>query len=300
MLKTFLTAALFSCEFFILVKAFGSVATNMRGWSGTSTSGIRKGLLLFKPNHKLLPRHKIDTQRRSDSSLNSAMEEELIVPSVSAASKSNLFCTATFRSRKDHTHSSSRKVESRLGLSLPSKINTTVSHQHVKRGKQLKSFVALANILEETHNPVIRQEDGNVAFVSDTTTTNTDDTRQQDEFVVVDSFEKITKPVDNVAVSSTNNTDDTQRKDVFVVDEFEKITTLVDEPVLLREFRQETGVQIRKCELIEAGKNSNDLGERAFAMLLELNIVEINLDPDDPLYDHEFDSLYSPDNNWLA
>ncbi len=59
------------------------------------------------------------------------------------------------------------------------------------------------------------------------------------------------------------------------------------------------GVQLRKRELIETYSQSDDLGERAFAMLLELGMVQLHLDPDDPLYDHEWDMLYSPDNNWI-
>mmetsp|Transcript_2682 Transcript_2682/g.3926 ORF Transcript_2682/g.3926 Transcript_2682/m.3926 type:complete len:296 (-) Transcript_2682:74-961(-) len=295
MLKISVTSALFACEFLILAKAFSSIATNMRGWTGTSTSSIRKGL---ETNHKLLPHYKIDTQRRSESNLNSVMKEEITEPSVSVASKSNLFCTAAFRSRTDtdNYNSGSGKVESQLGPSLASKVSTT---EHVKRDKQIKSLMALANILEETHNPVARQDNVNMTIVSDTTTSNTDD-NQKNEFVI-DSFEEITYLVDDVErLNGTTHIDDTQRKDEFIVDTVENITTPVDEPVLLREFRQESGIQIRRRELIESGKNSNDQGERAFAMLLELNIVEINLDPDDPLYDHEFDSLYSPDNNWLA
>lgn len=262
----------------------------MRGWTGTSTSSIRKGL---EPNHKLLPHSKVDTQRRSELSLNSVMKEEITEPSVSVASKSNLFCTAAFRSRTDNYNSGSGKVESQLGPSLQvaSKVSTT---EQVKRDKQIKSLMALANILGETHNPVARQDD-----VSVTTTSSTND-NQKDEFVI-DSFEKIAHPVEDVErLNGTAHIDDTQRKDEFIVDVVENIKTPVDEPILLREFRQESGIQIRRRELIESGKNSNDQGERAFAMLLELNIVEINLDPDDPLYDHEFDSLYSPDNNWLA
>lgn len=60
-----------------------------------------------------------------------------------------------------------------------------------------------------------------------------------------------------------------------------------------------SGVQLRRRELIEAYSQSDDLGERTFAMLLELGMVEIHLDPDDPLYDDEWDMLYAPDNNWI-
>ncbi len=82
----------------------------------------------------------------------------------------------------------------------------------------------------------------------------------------------------------------------------DEIVVIEDEITVLDSHVEEekiSGVQLRKRELIEAYSQSDDLGERTFAMLLELGMVDIHLDPDDPLYDHEWDMLYAPDNNWI-
>lgn len=60
-----------------------------------------------------------------------------------------------------------------------------------------------------------------------------------------------------------------------------------------------SGVEFRKKQLIEKYSDSSDDGDRAFAVLLDLGMVEVHLDPEDPLYKHEWDSLYAPDNNWI-
>lgn len=60
-----------------------------------------------------------------------------------------------------------------------------------------------------------------------------------------------------------------------------------------------SGSDVRKQEMVSALSVSKDSGDRAFAMLLDLGMVDVHLDPEDDLYDHEYDSLYAPDNNWI-
>ncbi len=54
----------------------------------------------------------------------------------------------------------------------------------------------------------------------------------------------------------------------------------------------EEKLQRKKEETIETYSKSDDIGERAFAMLLQLNMIELTPDPDDPDYDHSKDHLF--------
>lgn len=58
------------------------------------------------------------------------------------------------------------------------------------------------------------------------------------------------------------------------------------------------GVQQRKEEFIKMYSTSVDPSDRAFAMLLELDMIEVNLDPEDPLYDDKWDALYAKHHKW--
>jgi len=51
--------------------------------------------------------------------------------------------------------------------------------------------------------------------------------------------------------------------------------------------------EAKKEKIIREYSASLDAGERAFAMLLELNMIELHPDPDDPDYDHSKDDLFA-------
>ncbi len=58
-------------------------------------------------------------------------------------------------------------------------------------------------------------------------------------------------------------------------------------------------VEARKSKIIQEYSKSDDDGERAFAMLLELGLVQLHLDPDDEDYDNSLDNFYAPENEWI-
>lgn len=51
-------------------------------------------------------------------------------------------------------------------------------------------------------------------------------------------------------------------------------------------------LEVKKAEMIDLYSQSSDAGDRAFAILLKLNMVEIHLDPEDPHYDHNDDDAF--------
>ena len=55
----------------------------------------------------------------------------------------------------------------------------------------------------------------------------------------------------------------------------------------------ETKIDPKKYDDIE------DPGEKAFAILVDLGMVELHPDPDDPDYDHSDDDEYAPEGIWI-
>lgn len=61
----------------------------------------------------------------------------------------------------------------------------------------------------------------------------------------------------------------------------------------------ESGPELRRRQIIIESYNSPDQGEQAFAMLLDLNMVELHLNPDDKYYDNSQDDEYAPTGKWI-
>lgn len=95
---------------------------------------------------------------------------------------------------------------------------------------------------------------------------------------------------EDIGSSSSTNSD-------YIIESFDiKSDVTKDEEVELPTKDEvvtfEEKLQIKKQETIEKYSKSEDLGERAFATLLQLNMVELTPDPDDPDYDHSKDDLF--------
>lgn len=124
---------------------------------------------------------------------------------------------------------------------------------------------------------------------------------------VANAFEQTLAPRSSVRMLSMkgsedleteNSSEDKVAKGFDVKTDFEKEENKAELDMTLGKEKVD-GALVRKNELIGKLSDSNDQGDRAFAMLLELGMVDIHLDPDDPLYDHDHDALYAPENNWL-
>lgn len=61
----------------------------------------------------------------------------------------------------------------------------------------------------------------------------------------------------------------------------------------------ESGPELRRRQIIIESYNSPDQGEQAFAMLLDLNMVELHLNPNDKYYDNSQDDDFAPTEKWI-
>lgn len=61
----------------------------------------------------------------------------------------------------------------------------------------------------------------------------------------------------------------------------------------------ESGPELRRRQIIIESYNSPDQGEQAFAMLLDLNMVELHLNPGDKYYDNSQDDDFAPTGKWI-
>ncbi len=210
------------------------------------------------------------------------------------------------------------KNKSRNILSLSMVKNAFQSRNHnnnnnvIKKGpRTLSSMVLLANMLYDSNqndqecNPLsmmkrrITHSKTHRSRLSDRATFEFERREHKEVFVNVDDDNNNSEYSGSITTLETITgigSGETDMSSLFRKEHYEQEGVVTSYKKELDEINKnsltlswEEKYELKRANVIESNSKSKDAGDRAFAMLLELNLIKLNLDPDDPDYDHSVD-----------